>query len=182
MIIALSILLTVCICFIVGLSIYILKNRNNKTNVNDTANKEILDKLEKLSQIDKIADKINEINDNHKAVNDKTVAMNQQINNVFKDTQEFVKIKAVLDNNVEEIKTRLSSIPQIHENITSIAKLYDNSKNRGNIGELHLESMLIDTFGENMIERQAPLNGGIIDYKVNTEKPIYIDSKFNKDN
>jgi DNA recombination protein RmuC len=179
MYIALIILVVVLILIIigVGIGIFLYIKKNKKQTPTTTSNLEL--------QLQTALEKINEIKNDTEKHKEESIKINHQIEQNNKFTNELNNMSVQIKTGLEAMTKNTIDIPQAAKQIADISKLYTNSKNRGNIGELQLEKILASVFGENhdLYEMQAKVDGGIIDALIKTgEKQLYIDAKFNKDN
>jgi DNA anti-recombination protein RmuC len=96
-----------------------------------------------------------------------------------------------MNTNLANIHSKTEKLPGAVEDIKSIVKLYDNSKNRGIIGEYQLKSILENIFGTGgeivkeqymLPEQSSDGKKLIIDFYLNLSQSVLIDAKFPKDN
>jgi len=112
--------------------------------------------------------------------------LKEKIEQNQKDMKTVNDFTVAIKTDVEKMNNGMVQIGAMSTQIDKIHRLYDNSKNRGNIGEIQLQAIIGNYFGENqkdIWQMQASVDGGIIDCLIKVgNKEIYIDSKFNKDN
>jgi DNA recombination protein RmuC len=126
-------------------------------------------------------------------MNDKIIENETHSKDSFESTKKLGEELAKIQTMTKTMQNETTNLPSINKNINDIAMMYNNSKLRGNIGEVQLESLLRDGFSYgNILKTQHPVirngvNLGIVDFYLelvpnDDSKNIYIDSKFNKDN
>jgi DNA recombination protein RmuC len=181
-------IVAVLFLFVVIVMVLFYKKTKNTPQISDTSDIRVL----LAEQNAKFEEKFNQLADSHKELvstthqsKNESVKLSEKIDGMSKMSQEMNNFQGQIQGQLEKLHQTTTTLPETAQNIRDIYKLYDNSKNRGTLGEIHLETILNNVFGKNknLIKPQYHLeNGNIIDFCIEAEKPIFIDAKFPKDN
>lgn len=173
----LDIILIAILALVFVLLILVIISKKNTKNSNTTNNNDEL--MNKLNQI------INSTSNFQEIKNDiyKNIGGNEEIMKSFKGIigevhKQQIEIKSDIKN-----LDKSSDIANICNHVSSIHNMFTKAKTRGAAGETICEDILYEYLGSVGFEKQASVNGGIIDFIVKTKnKIIGIDSKFPADN
>lgn len=192
-------LLIILIIILVGIIIYFIfnKHKTKPTNMipvpeitNDISLKDLMVQLRMISESSNIM--FSKVNQFDKDVSNKMIELHENLKNIKESTttlneadKQAATTMSKLYENLMSIKETTSTFPEASKDIKAISQLYMDSKNRGNIGEIQLETILTNAFGSNkeIINFQQKVEGGVVDAVIKIGKDpnswIYIDSKFN---
>ena len=155
--------------------------KNDISQIQHNTSKDFIDFKEKLNQ--SIDDKFKEINN---LLFDKILKeMNENVSQNFEKTSETFK---ELQNTIAQIDAAQKNLQNVETSIESFKSILDDKKMRGNFGELQLNTILIDMFGEReeVYSIQHKLsNNNMADVLLKLPNPlgnIVVDSKFPLEN
>jgi DNA recombination protein RmuC len=160
--------------------------------IKDILNNAVAPLSKQLGDLEKenarIKENIDNINNNtNKNIADYAISMTkisdvQQVQKALKDFQ--IKMQSEMSEAIKGITTDVSNVPSAVNEIRKVAGLFENTKQRGNIGEKQLEMIISSVLTQNMYEMQYTDESGLRpDCVIKTLNEMYfIDSKFPMDN
>lgn len=155
--------------------------KNDISQIQYNTSKDLIDFKEKLNQ--SIDDKFKEINE--LLFNKILKEMNENVSQNFEKTSETFK---ELQNTIAQIDAAQKNLQNVETSIESFKSVLDDKKMRGIFGELQLNTILMDMFGEReeiySIQHKMS-NNNIADVLLKLPNPlgnIVVDSKFPLEN
>lgn len=155
--------------------------KNDISQIQYNTSKDLIDFKEKLNQ--SIDDKFKEINE--LLFNKILKEMNENVSQNFEKTSETFK---ELQNTIAQIDAAQKNLQNVETSIESFKSVLDDKKMRGIFGELQLNTILLDMFGEReeiySIQHKMS-NNNIADVLLKLPNPlgnIVVDSKFPLEN
>jgi DNA anti-recombination protein RmuC len=105
------------------------------------------------------------------------------INDIKKMESEIRSLQESFKTSINTFSQNVQNVPNAVMEIKKITSLFDNSKKRGDIGEIHLEMIISSILPKEMYEMQSSENNFRYDCKITTSyKEYIIDAKFPLDN
>lgn len=152
-----------------------LNNNLNQTNLTIASLKQTNEQLVFENKLMK--EKLEKINNDNSS-------NNIAISDVKRIQDEMKSFEISLKTNIENIGQNVCKVPSAVDEIKKVSSLFDNTKQRGNIGEIHLEMIISSILPKEMYKMQPTLPNNLKPDCIITinEEEYYIDAKFPKDN